>query len=381
MFFLIPVLVLKRINYNIFSMLKDKDNKNFITLIFSHPIFILVAIVYIAIFLVSYFVLDNIDNSVERVIESKGSSGLTESVDLAYKKTPEEYQQWLNTLRSNSQFDTQVDGGLREDENGNLIIERGVRDLFDYFMTGSAKEISLEEIIHKIYLYIDEVLSPSAAMQAKELLDNYVAYEMAQEEYHNSQTVNPYSLEGMEVVNYYGALLDQREQLRSDYLGSDARGQFYGDEEAYDRFTLERMRLARAQISEKQRNIAYEQLVEQLPEAMKSWYKEQEKIYSYLDKSLDQISNIIKSLGKEKIRQDRIVKYGYEVADRLDELDKKNHEWDSRIRNYISKKEEILSSDVFTDVEKHERIQALINKNFNERERLRVKPSASLSIR
>ncbi len=356
-------------------MLLNKNKKNGNVLFFIQSVFVCAALFALAVFLVNFFSPGKESLILKNEIKSGSSISPLES---ANEKTPEEYQRWLNTLRSPSQYDTQIDGALREDENGNLVVERGVRDLFDYFMTGVAGERPLEEIIHSIFLYIDETLSPSAAKQAKELLENYVDYEMAQEAYHNSLTMNPYSLEGMEAVNYYEALLDHREQLRSDYLGNNAREQFYGDEEAYDRFTLERMRLARSQISEEQKEIAYEQLVEQLPNSIKPWYKEQEKIYSYLDEELNKSSELVSSLDKEKTRQDRIVKYGPEAANRLEELEKKNHEWDSRIKNYINVRDDILSSEALSETEKQEQLQKFIIDNFDKKEQMRVKPSASL---
>ncbi|HET8705477.1 MAG TPA: hypothetical protein VFM46_04160, partial [Pseudomonadales bacterium] len=69
---------------------------------------------------------------------------------------------------------TEPDGALRADSEGNLVIDRSVRRLFDYFLAGYGEESSAV-LEARIRAYIRSHLTEPARSQANLLLDDYLA--------------------------------------------------------------------------------------------------------------------------------------------------------------------------------------------------------------
>lgn len=73
---------------------------------------------------------------------------------------------------------TQIHGNLRIDEDGNLIVEKAVKQLFDYFLN-VAGEIPRAELIEQIKQGIADYLAEPAQNQALKIFNNYLEYQTA----------------------------------------------------------------------------------------------------------------------------------------------------------------------------------------------------------
>ena len=132
---------------------------------------------------------------------------------------------------------TTIDGSLKADRNGNLIVSLETRDFFDYFLN-TVGEVSPEKSLAEIERLARENLPPQAAEQALVLLDQYLEYKKSALAL-GSQNLDPgrqheprYQLEMLE-----GALTDLK-QLRRNAFPPETHDAFFGLEEAYGDYTL-----------------------------------------------------------------------------------------------------------------------------------------------
>lgn len=135
---------------------------------------------------------------------------------------------------------TDVDGSLAVNDRGDLVLTIGVRDFFEYFLS-TVGEVPLADVIGFIEAYARERLPARAHDQLMALLDDYLAYKhstlaLMQTELAPSVRQTPaYYLETLE--HTFGEL----HKLRREHMAPDAVTAFFGAEEEYSRYTLDRM--------------------------------------------------------------------------------------------------------------------------------------------
>lgn len=261
--------------------------------------------------------------------------------------------------------DTDVDGALEVDKNGNLIIAHSVRQVFDYFLSAIGEE-DLTTIVARIRAYIRHKLAayPQAAQQAEQILDSYLSYRDAlgripQIQGDPSQNIS--------------AVRHQKEQiaaLRTQYMARDVIDAFFGDEDAYDRYTMARIELMQDKslsATEKAKRSAelLNALPPQLKESVQTLNKYQE---------LTTFTEDWKTRGgkPEELRAIREQIVGVEATERLEALDKERAEWETRINSYLTTRDTLLKNPALSDAERQRQLNDIKNKDFNEQEQVRV---------
>lgn len=137
---------------------------------------------------------------------------------------------------------TDIDGALRANAQGELIIDLTTRDFFDYFLN-TVGEVSPEQALAAIQALADEHLPAAAAAQAMELLDNYLAYrqqalDLSERPVDASRRSDPaYQLEVLQT-----AFADLKQARRQNFT-TEAHQGFFAMEEAYGDYTLAVMEL------------------------------------------------------------------------------------------------------------------------------------------
>ncbi len=134
-------------------------------------------------------------------------------------------------------LETEIDGSLRFDQRGNLILDQSVRDFFDYFLS-AADEIGPATAIAEIQRYIDQYLPTTAAHQAHSLLANYLRYKQFEIQL-QSQPISS-DADTLAVMEHVFALQKQR---RENLFSEQERAALFALEEAHQSFTLESLRL------------------------------------------------------------------------------------------------------------------------------------------
>lgn len=172
---------------------------------------------------------------------------------------------------------TEVDGELKTDSAGNLVLQLAVRDYFDYFLS-AADQAGLEVAVEALLADASSRLQEPALGQLIGVLGNYLDYkraslELMQQPLSAQQQARPESqLAALQQA------FDGLAQLRRAHFSSAQAEALFGAEEAYGRYTLDSLALmARDDLSEQGKADLQEQLRAQLPDAMRASEERQQQ--------------------------------------------------------------------------------------------------------
>lgn len=280
---------------------------------------------------------------------------------------PTSTQQFITGLENlpKSLQGTAVDGEIIIDENHNLVVTRGLRRLFDYFLTTQGEE-SLADIIARVEAYIRSRTPEPASSQTVALWHQYLNYLTA------TATVEEAGGKPAEQIDI-DAVIQQKQKLadlRKQFFDDKTIKAFWGDEDAYDTYSIGLLKLSRNnQLTEAERTQAQQQLLDNLPEgAMKTQIENQQN----LAKLLEQTAKLkAKGANAQQLRQLREQLVGSAAADRLEALDLAREQWQTRVQQYLDGRQAILNSTA-TEASKQQQIQTLRHRYFTENEQKRL---------
>ena len=166
---------------------------------------------------------------------------------------------------------TDIDGQLRTDEQGNLVVDLGVKDFFDYFLS-TVGEVTPEEAVAQMEALARQSLAPKALNQAMALLGQYLNYKEKAVELSRQPLSVPASQQtGNYQVAQLTQALDQLKQLRRETLSPDAVKAFYGLQEAYGDYTLQVLHIQQRQdLSDSDKKQLITAAREQLPPTLRN---------------------------------------------------------------------------------------------------------------
>ncbi len=157
----------------------------------------------------------------------------------------------------------EIDGALRTDSDGNLVLNQQVRDFFDFFLS-AADEIGPEMAISEIDRYITTYLPASAATQARALLGKYLQFKRFEFQQQSSPVGDADPLRVMRSV-----FEAQREQQNELFTPAE-RTALFGLETSYQEYTLATLELfADTEISDQQRAAQLQSLENALPSELR----------------------------------------------------------------------------------------------------------------
>lgn len=278
--------------------------------------------------------------------------------------SPDSFVTGLEQL-PNSLQGTEVDGELEVDAGGHLKITNGVRRVFDYFLSTIGEE-SLDTIVARIKAYIRHKLPAMAAGEAEALLDKYIAYKRGLDNVRQAQPRSDGSID----VNAVRQQMQQVQALRSQYFSAEVITAFFGDEDAYDRYTLDRLDVMQNKgLSPAQRAQQLAALEAQLPVSIQESMK---TVNQY--QNLESLTADWKKRGGSaaELRQIRENLVGAEAADRLETLDKDRAAWDQRMSAWYGERAAILGNTSLSETDRKQQLAELRNSRFSPDERLRV---------
>ncbi|SDS88289.1 Lipase chaperone LimK [Halopseudomonas litoralis] len=256
---------------------------------------------------------------------------------------------------------TEVDGQLEVDAAGNLLISNQTRHLFDYFLSLIGEENST--VTHqRIRNHLAQQLSQPALGQALELLESYLDYQqqLAELESHFPVTESLHDLFAREQAV---------QRLRATLFDRETHAAFFAGEEIYNNFTLERLAIHRdSSLDEQQQALATEALRESLPEEM------QQLLVPQIHQDLRQQTRELLAAGADhgEIRQLRMQMLGPEATERLEALDQRRAQWQQRVTSFNQEREVILDQPGLADIDRQAAVNALLEEQFTETERLRL---------
>lgn len=273
---------------------------------------------------------------------------------------------------------TIMENALVVDEAGNLRISSDIRRVFDYFLS-TANEESLDIVFARINEYLEHHLEDPALNQAKDILAGYIDLKKALYEFEveRAELMKQNLAEAQSSGSNENKLLLLEEQLlarnelRAKHLSLEVYEAFYADEEVFDQYTLDRMKVTSNQtLSESEKQALLLQLDSEAPEELVQARQETQISDTLKDRTAQ-----LREQGADatEIRALRTEMFGEEAAVRFDELDKQRAEWKRRLNQYMTKRSQILSSEGISMEDRQSQVDDLRASEFDGRESIRVK--------
>ncbi len=270
-------------------------------------------------------------------------------------------------LENSSLKGTQIDGLYPVDDQGNLLLADDIKHRFEYFLSLMG-EFPLDAIMQMVRDDITLNLQEPARSQALKLFEDYIAYK------HNlvaleSQLEAPaqYEVDDIQRLRYQ---LQQLRNLRSQYLGEAAADAFFGFDDIYDDYMLNRIEITNnRQLSDSEKQAQLEALQQQLPPELNDMREETARI--------SRAFHHVQSLKEQGADEQAVFDYnsqqfGQEAAIRLQQLEQSRAQWQDRIDDYLQAKSRIEADEGLTQEEKTEAIETLRQQQFNATERKRL---------
>lgn len=261
---------------------------------------------------------------------------------------------------------TEVDGSVQADANGHLRPDRSVRNLFDYFLALVGEE-PLSRVRQRIVAYLRSHLPATAASEAENLLDRYLAYEQARGHQGQGQADGAPPTMSLEAV---AQRMAQLTALRQQYFSAAERTAFFGDEEAQDSYTLGRLTVLQDQslgaVDKAQR---LRQLADALPPEMRASLSAQD---TYQD--LSALTADWKAHGgtAQALHDARVQLVGADATARLEALDQQRAQWAQRVQAFEQQKAAVMADASLSASQRDEAIARLRDSAFTPQERLRL---------
>lgn len=257
------------------------------------------------------------------------------------------------------------DGWARTDRLGNLIPTPHLRQLFEYFLSALGEE-SLQQLVARIEMALS-VLEEPARSQARATLGNYLEYKLAVSELEQSYG---------EVAALGAGEMRRRmaeiHALRRTWLDADTADAFFADDEAVDRFQIEKLSITSDDsLTDEQKAEALRQAESSLPDPLRKAREETRQFADY-----EQVRQELAD-DPQALEAWRREAFGDAAADRLAQLDEEQKAWERRWQAYTRERDRLLSSGL-AEPERQEALERLRARHFNETERIRARALDSI---
>ncbi|GAA3956414.1 lipase secretion chaperone [Allohahella marinimesophila] len=256
---------------------------------------------------------------------------------------------------------------LTTDKQGNLVPERDLMTLFDFYFSAIDEE-PLDRLLSRIQHALDDQLDGQALAQARDLLRRYVEYRIALGEI--EETDMQVASNGMATA----ASLRQRFQavaaLRQGLFSSEEDDAFFQLDNVQDEYMLQRLAIEQNPgLNDQQRQQAVAALDRTLPEEIRDLRQRVTQ-----DAALYTTTEAMRQAGAgpEQIYKVRAETLGDQAAANLAELDRQRAEWDQRLSDYSRQRNAILESDL-SQAGREAALNTLIESRFTELEGQRVR--------
>lgn len=153
-------------------------------------------------------------------------------------------------LISQSLEGTDIDGALKADATGDLVLDLAVRDFFDYFLS-VADELGPENAIAEIQRYARAYLPERAGNHAAELLSNYLRYKRAEFELQQTPIAQT-DLNDATALDLIEQSLNTLKATRQSLFTEQQDSALFGLEDQYASHTLATLRIMADETSDQQ---------------------------------------------------------------------------------------------------------------------------------
>ncbi|MFW7378487.1 MAG: lipase secretion chaperone [Oligoflexus sp.] len=222
-----------------------------------------------------------------------------------------------------------INGDIKEDQNGNLIVDRDLRRLFEYFLSLRGR-YSFAQIQELFLGAIQGKVGDKAKEQVLDLLKKY-------QNYLNESTAYLREIETQPNVEDFEYLLNQRKHLRRSYLGEETSEAFFYDAERYEEHQLMVLRISTdPNLTDDEKKQMLEENDASLPPDL---YVNRQKTFAYsrLKSELRQTKDDV------KIYESVAERFGDAAAQRYIEALQAEKSWKQKVKEYFAKKDSFFS--------------------------------------
>ncbi len=277
-------------------------------------------------------------------------------------KSPDQSQQLPALPRDERVDDIEIDGAVRLDMNGNLVLDRQLRRFLDFFIGLAPGRKHEPAMTLRMRAEMEANGVPTSVQQeVLDILAQYLAYREAAEEMELRS--EPYS---MDIFAAFEAVY----HLRREYLGPDVAEGFYGLEESRLRLALERQRvMSDDRLSDSEKSTALAQLDQKLPEHVRKSKETSQAVVS----TVQRVKALRQSGASEaEVRALRLQQYGPEATARLEQVDRERQQWQQRLADYQRRKQAVIQSEGLAPQDRSEALQLLRESMFEGHELRRI---------
>jgi lipase chaperone LimK len=258
---------------------------------------------------------------------------------------------------------TLPDGEVTLDAHGRILPTPGLRRLFDYFLS-SIGELDVAAIRALLLAHVRGQHGDTIARDVGEAFDRYVDYQRALSD------AEP----GL------GSDLDARlafaKRLRRKFFDAVSADAYFGEEEAYAEYTLQRMRIAGDASLDDAERASRLQALEHTLSAEQRAGQQQASTAVIAEEQSRQFDAINASPGER--HAERSALFGEEAAHRLAELDRQRSAWDQRTAAYQQARNAIQLDSRYSAIQRERMIGELRARSFDGNEARRVSALESI---
>lgn len=262
---------------------------------------------------------------------------------------------------------TEIDGELRVDPEGRLVVDMGVKDFFDYFLS-AVGEVTPERAMEEIRRQAALRLPPEALEEAMALLADYVSYQQLMVTYMQQPLIPA----DQQDFAYYARTLresfDQIRELRRQVFSPEAVSAFFALDEAYAEYAVASLEVnADTTLSETERQARQEALKALLPEQMRTAERAAVARTTAVQKARMQFE----SGAEESARQALSEVFPEEQIDEILLQFAEQQVWELRVEEYLADRAALLRSDL-SETDKVREVEALRQSRFPAEELARI---------
>ncbi|MCD8522983.1 MAG: hypothetical protein LRY66_00745 [Saccharospirillaceae bacterium] len=257
-----------------------------------------------------------------------------------------------------------VDGYLRTDHRGQLVIDIQLRHWMDFYLSAQG-EVPLDELLLIMRSQIAGLTEPGRS-QAGNLLDNYLGYLAALGDY-DREAEKRIGQSGMDEL---AARVAWQQRLRREWLEPPVVEAFFHADEVMDNYTLARQQL-RAQGADEAQLAA---LDSSLPQELQQMRAETRQILT-----LQQREQQLREQGSSvaDLQHWREQQFGKEAAERLAKADQQQQQWQQRLHDYQQYRDS-LALQGLANQDRELLLNTYRSRHFSEAEQKRL--SAALTL-
>lgn len=253
-----------------------------------------------------------------------------------------------------------IDGELKTDENGSLIVSDEIRLMFDFFLSARQSE-GFELCSDRISEYINLTLDGKAAETAHEIFSTYKRYLTKIENTESGLSENLELEHPEKALDTLKKALINRVDLSVALFGEEIANSLFGDSHETALYNISKIEIAQnPERSDKELLIAEEEF--HLPPFQKIRVKREQREKSFAN----EISTLKQKGAIETIYTLRTETFGEDAAKKLSALDKKNSNLNNRIEQFLIQKQNLLNDTDLGTVEIEKRITEIRKNSFEE---------------